>query len=191
MNFLAHLFLGRDTDDLLVGSYLGDFVKGEINGELPTDITRGILLHRHIDSFTDRHPLHKNHRRLFRGQQRRYAGVILDVAYDHFLSRNWSEITDISRKDFINQAYTVLQKPDYQKYYSTHAKRFLQWMTAGDALNRYHHLEGIDHSLQLMSRRGRGHPVLVQGGHTIREHYAIFQEDVPALIREVMGEFKM
>lgn len=59
MNFLAHLFLGRDTDDLLVGSYLGDFVKGEINGELPTDITRGILLHRHIDSFTDRHPLHK------------------------------------------------------------------------------------------------------------------------------------
>lgn len=187
MNFLAHLFLSRHNDDLMIGNYLGDFVKGPINGQFSPIINSGIRLHRQIDSFTDSHPIRMEQRKLFSEKRRRYAGVILDVAYDHFLSRNWAEFSTESRTRFIKTVYQVL---DYHnEIFPTRASFFLDWMITADALNRYHHLRGIESTFQLMSRRGRTHAALIGASSEIRENYELigagFMTFFPDLIDQV------
>ena len=187
MNFLAHLFLSRHSDDLMIGNYLGDFVKGPINGQYSPSITSGIRLHRQIDSFTDRHPIRIEQRKLFSKKRRRYAGVILDVAYDHFLSRNWVEFTSESRVHFIKMVYQVLD--NHSAIFPDRARFFLDWMLTADALNRYHHLGGIENTYKLMSRRGRTHVPLVGASLEIRENYDLirngFMTFFPDLIDQV------
>ena len=58
MNYLAHLYLAEQTSEGLLGSLLGDFVKGRLESRFPEAVRRGIVLHRAIDTFTDAHPLH-------------------------------------------------------------------------------------------------------------------------------------
>lgn len=57
MNYLAHLHLGGPAPQQLLGSLYGDFVKGSLEGRFPPALEAAIRLHRHIDSYTDRHPL--------------------------------------------------------------------------------------------------------------------------------------
>ena len=78
MNYLAHLLLAEDTEESLLGNFLGDFVKGNIGTRYSPAIARGILLHRKVDAFTDTHPITKSSRCLFSRQRRRYAGIIID-----------------------------------------------------------------------------------------------------------------
>lgn len=186
MNFLAHLFLSRHNDDLMIGNYLGDFVKGDINGQYPPSITKGISLHRQIDSFTDGHPIQVEQRKLFSKRRRRYTGVILDVAYDHFLSRNWAEFTSESRVRFIKMVYQVLNH--HSDIFPDRARSFLDWMLTADALNRYHHLMGIEITFNLMSRRGRTHAPLIGASSEIRENYDEIREGFmvffPDLLRQ-------
>ena len=56
MNYLAHFHLSHGNDDWMTGALLGDFVKGPLKGERSKALEQGILLHRKIDAFTDRHP---------------------------------------------------------------------------------------------------------------------------------------
>ena len=58
MNYLAHLLLAEPSREGLLGSLLGDFVKGPLGDRYPEQLRRGIVLHRAIDSFTDAHPMH-------------------------------------------------------------------------------------------------------------------------------------
>ncbi|MBC8400248.1 MAG: DUF479 domain-containing protein [Candidatus Marinimicrobia bacterium] len=186
MNFLAHLFLSRHNKDLMIGNYLGDFVKGDINGQYSLSITNGIRLHRQIDSFTDGHPIRVEQRKLFSKKRRRYAGVILDVAYDHFLSRNWAEFTSESRVRFIKMVYQVL---DYHsEFFPNRARFFLDWMLTTDMLNKYHQLVGIENAYRLMSGRGRTHSPLIGASTEIRENYDEIREGFlvffPDLLRQ-------
>ena len=57
MNFLAHFFLSHQTPELLIGSYLGDFVKGNQYRQYNEAVQQGILLHREVDRYTDHHPV--------------------------------------------------------------------------------------------------------------------------------------
>ena len=90
MNYLAHVHLAEPSAAGRFGALLGDFVKGAPDPELPPSVRRGILMHRRIDAHTDAHPVHRTSRRRFAGPRRRFAGIIVDVAYDHFLASAWS-----------------------------------------------------------------------------------------------------
>ncbi|TEL14247.1 DUF479 domain-containing protein [Pseudomonas aeruginosa] len=87
MNYLAHLHLGGPQPAQLLGSLYGDFVKGRLQGQWPDEIERAIQLHRRIDAFTDSHPLVHAAKRRFPLERRRFAGVLLDVFFDHCLAR--------------------------------------------------------------------------------------------------------
>ena len=186
MNFLAHLFLSRHDDNLIVGNYLGDFVKGDINGQYPPSITKGIRLHRQIDSFTDGHPIRVEQRKLFSKKRRRYAGVILDVAYDHFLSQNWAEFTSESRVRFIKMVYQVLDH--HSEFFPNRARFFLDWMLTTDALNKYHQLVGIEFTFNLMSRRGRTHAPLIGASSEIRDNYESIKDGFMAFFPDLIDQ---
>ena len=90
MNFLAHLCLANGDPGLMMGGLIGDFVRGwRAVRAYPEPIRQGIVLHRYIDKCTDRSPVIKHLRPQFPREFRRYAGIIIDLAFDHELAVNW------------------------------------------------------------------------------------------------------
>lgn len=108
MNHLAHLALAGDDPAMLVGAFLGDFVKGRLRGERNPEIERGIRLHRAIDAFTDSHPDVKKSARRFESPHRRYTGVILDVVFDYLLARSWPRYYETRLENFSKDALGTL-----------------------------------------------------------------------------------
>ncbi len=93
MNFLAHLHLAHLADNSLSGNLLADFVRGNPATHYPPDVVEGIYMHRRIDVMTDNLPEAREAREWFRHETRRVAPITLDVMWDHFLSRHWTQIS--------------------------------------------------------------------------------------------------
>jgi acyl carrier protein phosphodiesterase len=91
VNFLGHIFLTPDDDELLLGNFIADSVKGNPLGQFPKRVVEGIRLHRVIDEFTDKHEIVRQGVSRFKPTQGRYASVVIDVVYDHVLANNWQE----------------------------------------------------------------------------------------------------
>ena len=108
MNYLAHLHLGGDAPAQLLGSLYGDFVKGPLAGQWPADIEAAIRLHRRIDAFTDNHPLQARSRARFPAERRRYAGILLDLFFDHCLALHWADYAEQPLDRFTARVYRVL-----------------------------------------------------------------------------------
>ncbi|WP_312934995.1 ACP phosphodiesterase [Pseudomonas sp.] len=108
MNYLAHLHLGGNAPEQLLGSLYGDFVKGSLDGRFPPALEQAIRLHRRIDSFTDSHPLVLTALGRFPRARRRFAGIALDVFFDHCLARHWADYADQPLTVFTGEVYRVL-----------------------------------------------------------------------------------
>lgn len=91
MNYLAHLALSHDNSGVMLGNFIGDYVKGSNYSRYSPKVRTGILLHRKIDDFTDNHPIVKESSLLLKDAYGRYAGVIVDMFYDHFLASDWDK----------------------------------------------------------------------------------------------------
>lgn len=150
MNWLAHIFLAEPNIESRLGNLLGDFVKGEIRKELNPALQRGIACHTAIDSFTDIHPIVSNSKIRITPPQRRFAGVILDVLYDHFLIKNWGLYSNISIDDFIAEIHT-----SFGAYSAIPAmtKTQIDRMIQADLLRSYRDLDGVEVALRRISRR--------------------------------------
>ena len=108
MNFLAHIYLSGDSRELLIGNFIGDYVKGRDYEKFPPAIQEGILLHRKIDWFTDDHDITKKAKKLVRDQYGLYAGIVIDIFYDHYLSAKWDQFCDMSLKEYVRNRYRLL-----------------------------------------------------------------------------------
>ncbi len=153
MNFLAHFLLSHQTDELIVGSFLGDFVKGKQYQVYGEPVQRGILLHREIDRYTDVHPVFLQSKHRLVSQHGHYSGVIVDMFYDYLLATRWSDFgpVGISLPQFTERIYEVLlaQVADMPPP----AQRVLSYMQAHDWLTSYAQLGGIKQALQGLQRR--------------------------------------
>lgn len=110
MNHLAHLYLARAEPESRLGNLLGDFRRQVDPTELSLPVRRGLDNHRHVDVLTDAHPLVVRGRRLFSRRRRRFAGVALDVVFDHFLIRHWSRFATQTLDDFVEEVYRDLEQ---------------------------------------------------------------------------------
>ncbi|NBC82969.1 MAG: DUF479 domain-containing protein [Bacteroidetes bacterium] len=108
MNFLAHLYLSGDDDEVKLGNFCGDFLKGNSYRSYPDKFQTGVQLHRSIDSFTDSHPIVKNCKLLFAEKFHKYSGVVIDLAFDHFLSQSWPLFSSLPLSGFIEQTHEIL-----------------------------------------------------------------------------------
>lgn len=176
MNFLAHLHLGDGADEaFLAGSLAGDFVKGRLDGDIPRGLGDGIRLHRRIDSFSDSHPLTLRSRRRFSPERRRVAGIIVDLAYDHFLARHWTRFSPEALTAFTRRAYAVLhrQQPDLPPALC----RLLPVMAEDDWLAGYAELPRVSQALDGVASR-LSQPAALSGAVAeIRAHYAGLERD--------------
>jgi len=108
MNFLAHSHLSGDNRDILFGNFIADSVKGKAMNDFPNNIKNGILLHRKIDSFTDKHEIVKTSVKLIRPAYGKFSGVVVDIYYDHFLAANWTDYSETNLKSFAKYVYLIL-----------------------------------------------------------------------------------
>ncbi|WP_296263226.1 ACP phosphodiesterase [Pseudomonas sp. UBA6562] len=134
MNYLAHLHLGGDAPEQLLGSLYGDFVKGDLHGRFSPALEQAIRLHRRIDSFTDSHPLVLTALGRFPRERRRFAGIALDVFFDHCLARHWADYADRPLDDFTQQVYRVLLA---EPALPERLARMVPFMAADDWLGSY------------------------------------------------------
>ena len=150
MNYLAHLDLGGQRPAQLLGSLYGDFVKGPVAGRFPDELAQAIQLHRSIDAFTDSHPLVKDAIARFPAERRRYAGIILDVFFDHCLARDWHVYSDEPLDTFTARVYRVLaEEPALPERLALIAPR----MATQDWLGSYREFAVVGDALAGISRR--------------------------------------
>jgi len=148
---LAHAFLSGENPEIMAGNFIGDFVKGKNYLAYSKKIQAGILLHREIDFFSDTHPefLKSKHRLL--AQFGHYAGVIVDMFYDHLLAKNFSRFHTLDLKSFTEQVYrTVEDKISPLPGKSIYVFPF---MKNDNWLYHYQFLDGLEQALTGMSRR--------------------------------------
>ncbi len=175
MNLLAHLHLSGDSESLMIGNFIADFIKGNRFQHYQDDIIEGIFLHRQIDSYTDQHPLVKQSARRLRPDFGHYAGVIVDIFYDHFLARHFQKYSEHSLAEYAQRSYQVLQK--HQAILPTRVQEFLPLMIQHNWLMRYAEFEGIEKALSGISRRTKYAVHLEKSVYNLEQDYAAFEKD--------------
>lgn len=175
MNFLAHAYLSFGQDEVLIGNFIADFIRGKEIENYPKKIQVGIHLHRAIDTFTDSHPLVKEVQTHLRPRFGHYARVISDVFFDYFLAKNWDKYTSISLESYSKQVYQTIQ-------YSTAPLppsflRMLYWMEQQNWLYAYRNLEGIQQALDGLTRRATFDSKMNTATEVLREK----EEEIEAL----------
>ncbi|HAW93520.1 MULTISPECIES: ACP phosphodiesterase [unclassified Arsukibacterium] len=108
MNYLAHAVLAKPNLYSLTGNLLGDFCKGLRVDCLHPEVKAGLENHRATDRFTDSHPIVRSAKAGFSPRRRRFAGVALDVLFDHFLIRHWQQFYKAPFSDYKIQLYQQL-----------------------------------------------------------------------------------
>ncbi|MEH2203998.1 MAG: ACP phosphodiesterase [Nostoc sp.] len=151
MNYLAHLFLSQYTPEFLIGGLLGDFVKGNVESIYTGDIQKGIYFHRKIDVYTDTHNIFCSSKRLISPKRRRFAGILIDLFYDHFLAKNWSEYSNTELFIFSQHVYKVLQSN--QDLLPESLKLILPNMISQDWLTSYREVAAVENALKRISAR--------------------------------------
>jgi|APTNR8051073442_1049403.scaffolds.fasta_scaffold00001_90 acyl carrier protein phosphodiesterase len=176
MNFLAHLYLSGDNHKIMLGNFIGDFVKGRNALEqFDPEIIRGIQLHRAIDEFTDSHPIVTVSKNRLRPKYRHYSGVIVDVFYDHFLARNWDTYHPELLPDFADKAYGIIQSHD--PILPKEVKFMMPFMIKGNWLVNYARTEGIHRALSGMARRTPYESKMEQSVEDLKKNYAEFSQE--------------
>jgi acyl carrier protein phosphodiesterase len=152
LNFLAHLYLSGPDEEIMVGNFMGDFVRGRnIYNQFPKHVALGIELHREIDEFTDNHAVVLESKIRLRPKYRHYAPVIIDMFYDHFLAVHWTKYHTKPLAEYAQLCYRVLQK--FDSILPTQVKYLMPYMIEGNWLLNYAKLKGIHRALSGMARR--------------------------------------
>ena len=151
MNFLAHFYLSAPDKHLIVGGFLGDFVKGPLRGDFDPALERGIQLHRHIDSITDSHPAQKNIKQCMPDEYYRYSGIIADMMCDHYLSKYWHRFHETTLATFSAECLALVkQHPLIEP-----ASNVLRRMDDGDWLLNYRDLNYVSAAIARIGTRLR------------------------------------
>ena len=174
MNYLAHAYLSFGDPGILAGNMISDFVKGKKQFDYPESIQKGIRLHRMIDEFTDRHPATRTAKEYFKPAVGPYAGAFVDVAYDHFLSKDPNEFTAGSLQAFAEETYTKL---DTQKdWFPERFARMFPYMSSQNWLYNYRHTDGIEQSFGGVVRRASYLTDSLPAFKAFMEQYSFLQE---------------
>ena len=147
MNHIAHFLLAPHNRDGCTGTLLADFHRGQIAMDLPAEVRSAIALHRAIDSHTDGHVATRATKALFAPEFRRYAGVALDLYFDHCLVRNWDRYAGAPFDGFIAATYDRVNRGLAAPYVPDRMRRMANAMCSDDWLGAYAQFDGVERAL--------------------------------------------
>ena len=159
---------------MLRGKQINQYEKG---------ILKGIQLHKEIDKFTDSHIIVKDSIELIKPNQGRWAPIIVDIMYDHFLAKNWMEYSDVPLADYIQEFYKILR--NNFDVLPANIQKMAPLMMDSNWLLSYANLEGIDRVLGGMNRRTKNKSGMDKAGHELKTYYTLFEADFKVVMKDL------
>lgn len=149
MNFLGHIYLSGDDDQLIIGNFIADCVKGKKYLDYPEGIQKGILLHRSIDSFTDNNTHIQQIKTVLRPTYKLYSGVVTDLFVDHYLAANWLNFSKKPLKEYSEEVYKIFQL-NYE-ILPAKIQGFMSNLIERNRLLSYSEISGVEEALMIMA----------------------------------------
>lgn len=173
MNWLAHIFISKNSIDYQLGNLLADPLKGKTWEGASVEIEEGFRMHVSIDRFTDANEfVLKSKSRLESGHLK---GVVVDVVYDYLLTRNWNQFSNMGLESFVSEFHDNAQTAI--KSYPYDARKFVERLVQSGNLLGYGSLEGLEFAFRRIDTRLSAR-ILSKESAT---------EYLPALKREMAG----
>jgi len=151
VNYLAHAFLSKENEELLVGNFIADHIRGNNFTNYSKGIVEGIQLHRQIDAFTDSHELFKLSKRVFYNGFEKHSGILVDIYFDHLLAKNFEQYHPQNLNQFSEKVYSVYS--EFEILMPDSSRRFLNYVRTNNIYFNYSTLEGIETVLKHLSHR--------------------------------------
>ena len=184
MNYLAHIYLSRDHELISIGNFMADHIKGNKYKVYSTDLQKGILLHRQIDSYTDAHEIVRKSKRRLDDSYGLYRGVIIDIFYDHFLAKNWKDYSDLPLALYTQNFYDNLTR--HYEILPEKIQYMYKYLIKDDWLLSYAKLEGIEKVLEGMNRRTMDRVHMDMAINDLKDHYMDFEKDFLSFFDDLM-----
>ncbi|KAF2079784.1 acyl carrier protein phosphodiesterase [Flavobacterium sharifuzzamanii] len=188
MNFLAHIYLSGDNDLIKIGNFMADGIRGKQFEHFPEDVQKGILLHRFIDTYTDSHDIFRKSTKRLHERYHHYAGVIVDIVYDHFLAKNWTQYSDEELELFVKRFYHSLH--DNYDILTEKTQGLMPYMIERNWLLSYRTTEGIQNILTQMDRRSKNISQMQFAVEELTEFYDEFEEEFTLFFEEMRTKAK-
>jgi acyl carrier protein phosphodiesterase len=175
MNWLAHVFLSERSAGFRIGNLLPDMVGPATLANVSPEVMRGVRQHRRIDAFTDSHSIVRRSIVRVGPEFRRFAGIFVDIFYDHFLSREWAKFSAVPLTDFTREVYAGFESHRHEIPWE--AQEPLDTMKAEDWLSSYGDFHGVATTLGRIGLRLRRPTPLARGAEILEVDYAGFHAD--------------
>lgn len=188
MNFLAHIYLSDDNDHIKIGNFMADGIRGKNFDTFPVDIQKGIALHRAIDTYTDAHPIFRESTKKLHSRYHHYAGVIVDIFYDHFLAKNWTVYSNENLEEYIQQFYQSLQ--DNKPFLTERTIGMMPYLIKQNWLSSYQTVDGIKNILTQMDRRTKNESKMRFATEELREFYTEFEKEFTVFFEDLRAHVK-
>ena len=185
MNFLAHIYLSGNNKNVTLGNFIADSIKGKKYQNFPKDIQTGILLHRAIDSYTDAHPVFKQSTKRLHKKYSHFSGVIVDIFYDHFLAKNWSNYSRTDLSLYTENFYASLET--HYNILPNRIQKMIPYMLADNWLVSYASKEGIGRALEGMNRRTKNRVHMDEAINELDQFYEAFENEFTLFFEELMA----
>jgi acyl carrier protein phosphodiesterase len=183
MNWLAHLLLAEPSPAARLGSILPDFVSVRVLAEMPAAFQPAIRQHRQVDAYTDSHAIFRRSVGRFEPPLRRFGGILVDVFYDHFLTREWAAFSEKPLPEFTGEFYACLES--HEGDLPPEVYGWLQQMSAADLLCSYGEIAGLADALRRVGRRLRRPVDLAAAIPVLEANYDAFRGDFATFFPEL------
>ena len=164
---------------------MADGIHGKNFDEFPTDVQKGIRLHREIDTYTDFHPIFRQSKHRLHERYGHYSGVIMDIFYDHFLAKNFSNYSTVPLEQFVQDFYVVLD--DNFEILTDRFKSILPILKNENWFLLYATIEGLTHILYMMDRRTKLRSKMQFSTEELRLFYTEFENEFTLFFEEMQA----
>jgi len=186
MNYLAHIYLSGDNEDIKIGNFIADFIYGSQYQNYSPNIQKGILLHRAIDTYTDEHPVFRQSKKRLFHEFRHYSSVIVDMFYDHFLAKNFDEYSTQNLTDFASSFYQALESRN--EILPQRVNEILPVMKKYNWLVSYQNIDDLRNILNQMNNKTKFKTQLDDSVALLIQHYDSFESEFSHFFSDIEKE---
>jgi acyl carrier protein phosphodiesterase len=187
LNFLAHIYLSADDEDIKIGNFLGDFVKGRLNklsnAQYTAGIIKGMALHREIDFFTDNHPIVRQSIDRLQPKYHKFSGIVVDMFYDHILAKNFHHYSKISLEKYAQNFYELLERRKSE--IPEPMERMVKSMVSRNWFVGYKSYEGIEWALSGISKRLSFESGIEKATQDLKNDYDLYELEFQIFLPEI------
>jgi acyl carrier protein phosphodiesterase len=179
MNYLAHFYLSKENENLILGNLIADSMNGRLDSPqyelFNKEIILGIKLHREIDFFTDNNEIVRQSIRRLQPKYHKYSGVIVDMYYDHILAKNWNKFSKIPLELYSARVYSIFE--EHKSIIPFKMNRLVHSMSSRDWLSNYRFEENLKWAFSGLAKRAKFESKMEYAFDDLIENYKEFTEE--------------